>query len=346
MKSGTTPTPKVFELKTLVIGHDDVFKFLQVSECIDVMERTFKTLARGDALQPQRLVIRLPNKKGVLGIMPAYLGSPSAAGSKIVTVSPGNLNTRYESHQGAVLLFECDHGKLLAIIDASSITAIRTAAVSAVATRLLAREDATDLAVLGSGTQAAMHVRALSIVRPIKRVRVWSRNFDHAKRFADRESSSLNLPVEPVASPQEAVAISDMVCTTTGSTIPILLGKWLEPGMHVNAVGASTPPFRELDSEAVARSRLFVDRRESAMSEAEDFLAPRREGTIGDDHIRGELGDLLLGKVQGRLAEDEITLFKSVGLAVEDLAAAQYVYSKAETTNAGTWVEFSPERLN
>ena len=333
-------------MKTLVIGHNDVFKFLQVSECIDVMEQTFKTLARGEALQPQRLAIWVPNKKGVLGIMPAYLGSPSAVGSKIVTVFPGNLNTRYESHQGAVLLFECDHGKLLAIIDASSITAIRTAAVSAVATRLLARKDATDLAILGSGTQAAMHLRALSIVRPLKRVRVWSRNIDHAKRFADRESSSLNLPVEPVASPQEAVAASDMVCTTTGSTSPILLGKWLEPGMHVNAVGASTPPFRELDSEAVAKSRLFVDRRESAMNEAEDFLAPRREGIIGDDHIRGELGDLLLGKVRGRLAEDEITLFKSVGLAVEDLAAAQYIYCKAETANAGTWVEFSPERAN
>jgi ornithine cyclodeaminase len=137
-----------------------------------------------------------------------------------------------------------------------------------------------------------------------------------------------------------------MVCTTTGSTSPILLGKWLEPGMHVNAVGASTPPFRELDSEAVAKSRLFVDRRESATNEAEDLLAPRREGIIGDDHIRGELGDLLLGKVQGRLAEDEITLFKSVGLAVEDLAAAQYIYCKAETANAGTWVEFSPERAN
>ena len=333
-------------MKTLVIGHNDVSKFLKLNECIDVMEQTFKTLARGGALQPQRLAMRLPNKKGVLGLMPAYLDSPGAVGSKIVTVFSGNLNTPYESHQGAVLLFELNNGKLLAIIDASSITAIRTAAVSAVATRLLAREDATDLAVLGSGTQATMHLRALSIVRPIKRVRVWSRNIDHAKRFADRESSIRNLPVEPVASAQEAVAASDIVCTTTGATSPILMGKWLEPGMHVNAVGASIPPFRELDSEAVKKGRLFVDRRDSAMNEAEDFLAPRREGIIDDGHIRGELGDLLLGKSQGRLAGDEITIFKSVGLAVEDLAAAQYIYSKAETSNDGTWVEFSPERAS
>jgi len=333
-------------MKTLIIGHDDVSKLLSMSECIEVMEQTFKTLALGDALQLQRQAIWLPDKKGVLGLMPAYLSSPRAVGSKIVTVFPGNQNTRYESHQGAVLLFDCDNGKLLALIDASSITAIRTAAVSAAATKLLSREDAADLSILGSGTQAMMHLEAMAAVRPIETIRVWSRNADHAKRFTERQSSRQHLRIEPAPSVQEAVVGSHIVCTTTGSTSPILLGKWLEPGMHVNAVGASTPPFRELDSAAVAKSRVFVDRRESAMNEAEDIRAPRREGIIGDDHIRGELGELLLGKIQGRLARGEITLFKSVGLAVEDLAAAIYIYRKAEASKAGTWVEFSAERAS
>lgn len=333
-------------MKTLIIGHDEVSKFLSMSECVSVMEEAFKALARGDALQPQRQVIWLPDKKGVLGVMSSYLGSPKAIGSKIIAVFPGNQNTRCESHQGAVLLFECDNGKLLAVIDATSITAIRTAAVSAAATKLLAREDATNLAILGSGTQAAMHLEAISVVRPIKRVRVWSRNAGRAKRFVERESERRNLPIEPVASAQDAVVGSHIICTTTGSTSPVLMGRWLEPGMHVNAVGASTPPFRELDSEAVARSRLFVDRRESAMNDAEDFRAPRREGIVSDEHIRGELGELLLGKAQGRLTKNEITLFKSVGLAVEDLAAAHYTYRKTEAAKAGTPVEFSAERAN
>ncbi len=333
-------------MKTLIIGHSEVSQLLPMHECIKVMEETFRTLARGDALQPQRQVIWLPDKKGALGVMPSYLGTPRAIGSKIITVFPGNLNTHYESHQGAVLLFECDNGKLLAVIDASSITAIRTAAVSAVATRMLARPDSTDLAVLGSGTQAAMHIEAMSVVRPIKRITVWSRNADHAKRFAERESNRHGITVDPVASAQEAVVGSDIVCTTTGSTSPVLMGKWLQPGMHVNAVGASTPAFRELDSEAVARSKLFVDRRESTINEAEDFRAPRREGAIGDAHIRGELGELLLGEVEGRLDRSEITLFKSVGLAVEDLAAANHIYKKAEASNSGTCLEFSAEREN
>ena len=333
-------------MKALIIGHEDVSKLLSMRECIDVMEQTFKTLALGEALQPQRQAVWLPNKKGILGLMPAYLGRPRAMGSKIVTVFPENLNTRYESHQGAVLLFGCDNGELLAVIDASSITAIRTAAVSAAATKLLARTDAAHLSILGSGTQAKMHLAAMLVVRPIETVRVWSRKADHARRFAKRESDRQHLPIEPVPSVQEAMAGSDIVCTTTGSTHPILMGKWLESGMHVNAVGASTPPFRELDSEAVAKSRLFVDRRESVMNEAEDFSAPRREGIIGDGHIRGELGELLLGKQQGRLTREDVTLFKSVGLAIEDISAAHFIHQKAQAEKVGTWIEFSAERAN
>jgi alanine dehydrogenase len=333
-------------MKTLVLSHDDVSRLLPMSECVNVMEDTFRTLVRGDALQPQRQVNWLPDKRGALAVMPSYLGNPRVIGSKIVTVFPANQNTLYETHQGAVLLFECEHGRLLAVIDASSITAIRTAAVSAAATKLLAREDATDLTILGSGTQAAMHLESMSVVRPVKRVRIWSRNPDHAKRFVKRESDRLFVSVEQVASVRDAVTDSDIICTTTGSTSPVLLGKWLHPGVHVNAIGASVPPFRELDSETVRKSMLFVDRRESVMNEAEDIRMPMREGTIGAEHIIGELGEILLGRVRGRHSKDEITLFKSVGLAVEDLAAAHYVYRKAEVENIGTNVEFSAERAN
>jgi ornithine cyclodeaminase/alanine dehydrogenase-like protein (mu-crystallin family) len=266
-------------------------------------------------------------------------------GCQVITVFPGNLNTRYESHQGAVLVFETENGRLLTIVDASSLTAIRTAAVSAVATNALARKDASDLAILGSGTQAAMHIEAMSTVRPIKRVRVWSRNPEHAEEFARRESKSRGLSVGAFKSAQDAVAGCHIVCTTTAATSPILLGKWLARGTHVNAIGASVPPFRELDSEAVMKSTLFVDRRESTINESEDFRVPKKEGLIDDDHIKGELGEVLLGKVAGRIRDDEITLFKSVGLAVEDLASAYHVYTKAEAECVGTRVRFSAERF-
>jgi len=331
-------------METLIISHHDVSKLLPMAECVGVMEDTFKSVALGGAFHPLRQVVWLPEKNGVLALMPSYITNPKTIGAKVITVFPGNLNTRYESHQGAVLVFESQNGRLLAIVDASSITAIRTAAVSAVATNVLARKDASELTILGSGTQASTHIEAMSTVRRIKRVRVWSRNPEHAEAFARRESRSRGLSVEAFESAQDAVAGSHIVCTTTAATSPILVGKWLDHGVHVNAIGASTPPFRELDSEAVVRSTLFVDRRESTINESEDFRVPKSERLIGDDHIKGELGEVLLGKVAGRVSDDEITLFKSVGLAVEDLASAYYVYKKAETESIGTRVTFSAER--
>ncbi len=331
-------------METLIVSHYEVSKLLPMAECVRVMEETFKALASGDALQPLRQAVWLPDKKGVLALMPSYLSNPHATGAKVITVFPENLNTPYESHQGAVLVFECETGRLLAIVDASSVTAIRTAAVSAVATNLLAKKDSTDLAILGSGKQASMHLEAMATARPIKRVRVWSRNPEHAEEFAKRESKGRGLSVEAFSSAQDALAGCQIVCTTTATTTPILMGKWLEPGVHVNAIGASTPPYRELDSEAVVRSKLFVDRRESTINESEDFRIPRKEGLIGDGHIRGELGEVLLGRAVGRVSDDEITLFKSVGLAVEDLASAYHVYRKAEAASVGTRVRFSAER--
>ena len=331
-------------MQITLIGHEEVRELLPMAECIEVMAEMFRSLGKGAALFPQRSVMWQPDGKGALGLMPSWLGAPLALGAKVVSVFPGNADTRYESHQGAVLLFETQNGRLQSIVDAGAITAIRTAAVSALATRLLAREDAGDLAILGSGTQADMHLAAMRAVRPIRRVRVWSRNADHARRFAAQASGLHGIEVEAVDDARETVRDADLVCTVTGSKQPVLQGAWLAPGAHINAVGASVPPFRELDTEAVVRSRLFADRMESVLAEADDVRIPLREDAITEKHIRGEMADLVLGRVSGRAGRNDITLFKSVGIALEDLAAARYVHDKAGKIGAGTRVELGAER--
>ena len=324
------------DARTLIVSHADVERLLTMPACIDLMADALAGLARGEALLPLRTVIRLHSGRDAFGAMPAVLGG--AIGAKVITVFPGNDATPYESHIGVVLYFEETNGRLLAILDASSITAIRTAAVSGLATRLLAREDATDLAIFGSGTQARTHLEAMRCVRPIERVRVWSRNADNARRFAASAHAATGLPVEAMADAATAVRGAHIVCTTTASREPVLRGEWLEPGVHVNAVGASLAVARELDTPAVVMSRLYVDRRESAMAEAGDFLVPRDEGAITNDHIVAELGDVVLGRAPGRRTAQEVTLFKSLGLAIEDIASARFIHERARESGAGTWV--------
>lgn len=343
-------------MPVLILNGREVETLLPMGECIEVVERALAALARGEALQPLRQALWLPDRRGLLGLMPGHApsvlqetatsgGAGGALGLKVVTVFPGNHPTpgasgpALPSHQGVVMLFDADRGNPVAILDAASITAIRTAAASAVATRLLAREDAAELALLGSGVQASTHLEAMRAVRPISRVRVWSRTPEHARAFVEKEAGKHDLSLEVTATAREAVAGADVVATVTGASEPVLEGAWLAPGAHVNAVGACTPKARELDTEAVVRSRLFVDRRESALHEAGDFLFPRAEGAIGDDHIQGEIGDLILGRIPGRRSPTEITLFKSLGLAVEDLAAAEHVVAQAEARGVGTRVE-------
>ena len=331
-------------MKTLIVTQAEVPKLLPMKACADLMAETLRTTSRGDVVLPLRQMVWLPDRSGLLGLMPAYLGSPRSMGLKAVSVMPGNHGTEYDSHQGVVLLFEVEHGSLLAVIDASSITAIRTAAVSAAATRLLAREDAHNLAILGSGVQARTHLEAMGAVRPLRRVRIWSRDPARARAFAERESRHSACPVEAVADARAAVEGADMICTTTASREPVLRGDWIAPGAHINAVGACFATGRELDTRAVVRARLYVDCRESALHEAGDFLIPKGEGAIGDGHIVGELGEALLGRVPGRRSADEITLFESLGIAVEDLAAAYHVYKMALESGAGTAVELGGRR--
>ncbi len=328
----------------LIISEREVPGLLPMAECIEVMSSALATLARGGALMPLRTMLHVPPKAGIVAMMPAYLGEPDALGVKVITVFNGNRGTEYDSHQGAVLLFGADHGDLIAVIDASSVTAIRTAAVSGLATRLLARADAGDLCILGSGVQARTHLEAMMVVRPVHRVRVWSRTPHNARVFANVEASRYSVPIDVMPDVASAVAGADIICATTSARDPILRGEWIAPGAHINAVGSSTPTAREIDTGGVVRASLFVDRRESTLREAGDFLIPRSEGAIGDDHIRAELGEVLVGSHGGRTHREEITLFKSLGLAVEDVAAAYHIYAGAIRTGGGTRVELGGMR--
>jgi ornithine cyclodeaminase len=321
-------------MNVLVISHADVVRLLPMEACVEVMADALRATSRGGAVLPLRSVVWMPDRTGMIGLMPGFLDQPTSFGLKVVSIFPGNHGTRYDSHQGVVMLFETGHGTPIAIIDASSITAIRTAAVSGVATRALARPDAGDLAILGAGVQAATHLAAMRAVRPIRRVRVWSRDRARAQRFADASP----VAVEVMASARDAAFGADLICTTTAAREPILEGAWLAPGAHVNAVGACFAVTRELDTAAVVRARLIVDRLESTLAESGDFLIPRAEGAIGNDHIAGELGDLLLGRFAGRRSDDEVTLFKSLGIAIEDLAAAHHIYTQAVATGTGVSV--------
>jgi len=333
----------------LVLSYADVHRLLTMPSCIELMDAVLRTTSRGGAVLPLRSAVWLPDRKGMLGLMPGFVDgtpsegatgrapaveAPTSFGLKVVSIFPGNHGTHYDSHQGVVMLFDPAHGTPLAILDASSITAIRTAAVSGVATRALARDDAGDLAILGAGVQATSHLAAMRAVRTIRRVRIWSRNHEHAERFAQ----GCDLTVEVMASVRAAVDGADLICTTTAAHAPILEGAWLAPGAHINAVGACFAAARELDTAAVARARLIVDRRESALAESGDFLIAKAEGAFGDEHIVGELGEVLLGDVVGRRTPDDITLFDSLGIAVEDLAAAHHVYSQACARGGGVAV--------
>lgn len=319
----------MIDTSVLVLSHADVHRLLAMPACIDVMADVLRATSRGGAVLPLRSSVWMPDRAGMIGLMPGFLDAPASLGLKVVSIFPGNHGTAYDSHQGVVLLFDTAHGTPIAILDASSITAIRTAAVSGVATRALARDDAGDLALLGAGVQAASHLAAMRAVRTLRRVRVWSRNRARAEQFAAAHG------VEVAATARDAVTGADLICTTTAAREPILEGAWLAAGAHVNAVGACFASARELDTAAIVRARLIVDRRESALAESGDFLIPRAEGAITDDHIAGELGDVLLGSVVGRRDGDEITVFDSLGIAVEDLAAAHYVYTRALAEQSG-----------
>ena len=327
-------------MKVLFVNEAGVRELLPMKSCVALMRDALATLARGDAVLPLRTKVGLPDGSGLLGLMPGYLGEPRSFGLKVVSVMPGNHGTAYDSHQGVVMLFGVEHGEPLAILDGAAITAIRTAAASGAATQALARGDAGDLAILGSGVQARTHLEAMAAVRPLRRVRVWSRTRANAERFGRDASAGGGVRVEVAESAEDAVRGADLICTTTASKAPVLRGAWLAPGAHVNAVGACFAGSRELDADAMRRARVYTDRRESCLAEAGDFLLARAEGAIGDDHLVGELGEVLIGRVPGRASPDDVTVYESLGIAVEDLASAHFIHRRALETGKGTWLEW------
>ena len=339
----------------IVLSQRDIGELLSMRACIEIMAGALGALARGESLVPLRTMIRLPspgdggataergrprNQTDIFALMPAYVGSPAAVGAKIITVFPGNHGTKLDSHQGAVLLFNASNGALEAVLDATAITSIRTAAVSALATKLLAREDADDLAIIGSGVQARMHLEAISLVRKIERVRIWSRSKANARALRDAFAPA----AEVFDSAEDAVRGASIICVTTSATEPVLHGEWVAPGAHLNVVGAATPRAREVDTEMIRRSRLFVDSRVSALNEAGDIMIPIQEGEIGPEHIVAEIGELVAGLKTYRREAADITLFKSLGLAVEDIASAQYVHARALERGAGMMIDLGGVR--
>jgi ornithine cyclodeaminase/alanine dehydrogenase-like protein (mu-crystallin family) len=330
-------------MRVLVLGHRDVLAALPPRACAEAMAEVLTEHARGGSYLPLRSVMRPPAAAGLMGLMPGWRGPredrAAAFGLKAICLMPGNPARGLDAHQGIVTLFDGDSGVPTAILDASAITAVRTAAVTAVATGLLARQDARTLAILGAGTQARAHLRALADVRAFEQVRVYAPTEAHARAVAE-QAGDVRFELSVAPSAQEALRGADVVVTATDAREPVLRHAWLAPGAHLNAVGASTPQARELDTATVAASALFCDSRESLRNEAGEFSLAVREGLIaGEDHVRAELGEVLAGSKPGRRNDGELTLFRSLGLAVEDLAAAQYAVAAAREHGLGTEVE-------
>jgi len=328
-------------MKILVLDNRQVQELLPMTECIELMADALAALARGEVFQPLRTIVRPPEARGLLGLMPAYrAGEQGAFGLKAICVFPENPAKGKDAHQGAVMLFSRETGELLALMNASEITAIRTAAVSAVATRLLARDDAQQLGIIGAGVQARTHLEALAAVRAFRHARVAARNIEHAQQLVREMQPKVGFPIEPVETNEEAVRDADVIVTATSSLEPVINKDWISPGAHVNAIGTHSPNSREIDSATMAAARIFTDRRESALNEAGDYLLAAKEGLVTPENILGEIGELLIGTKTGRASSTEITLFKSLGLAIEDVVSADCLYHKAQSQNSGTWIDF------
>jgi len=323
-----------------VLSGDDVRAALTMADCIEAMDAVLREFAAGDLYLPLRSVVRPPKSAGLMGLMTAHrAGDAPMFALKAVAIFPENPKRGLDAHQGVVTLFDGETGQVRGLLDASAITAIRTAAVSAVATRALAREGSVALAVLGAGVQAAAHIEAMACVLPLERVRIYSRRPEPAAALAAQTAERYAWDASAAATVEDALREADVVVTTTTAREPIVEHAWLAPGTHVNAVGSSIPVTRELDGATMAAARIVVDARESALNESGDVLLAMREGALAEDVALAELGEVLSGTAPGRQDGSEITVFVSLGLAVEDLAAAELALRMAEKAGLGVEVE-------
>ena len=324
-------------MKLLVLAGHHVHELLTYRECAGVMREALAQRARGEIQQPLRTIVRPRDAAGFMALMPAYSDGAGYV-LKAICITPGNPAIGKDAHQGGVLLFDAHTGEPLALVNASVVTEIRTAATSAVATDLLASPGAAELAIIGTGVQGQAHARAIAATRPLTGIRLAGRDLTRTSEVAAELAGQLGLPVTALDDVAAALDGAAIVVTATNSPRPVLRREWLSPGTHVNAVGACLPADREIDTATMAEAVIFADSRESVRNEAGDYLLAERVGLVNP--VGAELGELLTGTAPGRTAGDEITLFESLGLAAEDLAAASYLYEKARSLGAGTAADF------
>lgn len=317
-----------------MINGREVRELLPMDRCIELMRHTFGLVSEKRANQPIRQLVRNDDGTGLIGWMPGFTADPRRLGIKVVSIFPGAVAKGIKSHQGVVMLFDAEDGRPLALMDAVEITGIRTAAATAAATDALARTDAKTLSIFGLGEQAHTHLESLPQVRKFERIKVWGRDPKKLEAFCAEQGAMLGLTLEPEPS-AEAAADSDVLTLVTGAPEPFFRGEWLRPGQHLNVVGSSVPTTSEIDAETVRRSRYFADFRDSVLALSGDFRRAREQGVVGDEHVLGEVGDVLLGKVEGRRNDQDITLFKSLGMAAEDIVSADWILREAEKRGVG-----------
>ena len=318
-----------------ILGEDDVRTVLTMPDLIAAMESALVAFSGGRTNQPLRTVLEVGPQKSFFGVMPAYLPDAPALGTKLVTVYESNPSAGLPSHLASIVLLDPETGALMALLDGRFITAARTAAVSAVATRLLARPDASALAIVGSGVQARSHLEALGCVRALREVRIWSRSAERRERFVNEMRDRTDGSLVAATSAEAAVSGADLIVVATSSRSPVVRSEWVGDGAHVCAVGACRPDQRELEGALVARARLFVDSREGAAAESGDIVLGIGEGLFDAAHIAGELGEVAAGRLEGRQRGDQVTVFKSLGMAVEDVAAAHLAFERAKERGLG-----------
>lgn len=321
----------------LVIDRDTVRALLTYEACTPLMREAMIALSAGRTQQLLRQIIDLGGG-GAFGVMAGAM--PETAGAKLIIVLPGNAARGVQSHQGVLTLFDPESGAPVAVIHAGEVTAIRTAAATAAATEALARPDARRLAILGSGEQAHAHALAIAKARPLDDIRLWGRSLDKAQGLARRLEAELGLDVAACASAAEAVRGAGIICTVSAAPDPILTGDMIADGVHINLVGSSRAGPREADDAVVARGRLYADHRESVLRQGAEVLHAMAAGLIGEDHVLGEIGEVMAGTRPGRRSADEVTIYKSLGSIVQDLASGWYIYGKARELGVGVEARF------
>lgn len=325
----------------LILNQQAVAESLSHGECVDALEPAMRAVSEGRAVLPLRQYLNIPNTRGKFTLMPGYVDDPSTFGVKIVSKFPRDEASPYGSHVGAVMVFDTQMGIPLALLEGAELTAIRTAAASALATRVLSRPSSSVVAILGAGTEALHHIKAMQAVRNVTEFRIWNRSSTRATSLVEQVQLPAQTKIGIVPTVKEAVAGADIVCTTTSATTPILEGQWLEPGTHVNLVGAAIIDAAEADVDLVVGSRFYVDYRESAMAQAGELAAAIASGAITKSHIIGEIGEVLLGRAPGRLEDTDITTYKSLGVAAQDLAAGIAAFHNADQRGLGVQVDWA-----